>query len=26
VRAVPGTKVAPHDGAIHYDAAADGRA
>jgi multidrug efflux pump subunit AcrA (membrane-fusion protein) len=25
VRAAPGTKVAPQDGAIHYDAAADGR-
>jgi hypothetical protein len=25
VRAVPGTKVAPADGAIHYDAAADGQ-
>jgi RND family efflux transporter MFP subunit len=25
VRAVPGTKVAPQDGAIHYDAAIDGR-
>jgi membrane fusion protein, multidrug efflux system len=25
VRAAPGSKVAPQDGAIHYDAAADGR-
>ena len=25
VRAVPGTKVAPQDGTIHYDAAADGQ-
>jgi membrane fusion protein, multidrug efflux system len=25
VRAVPGTKVAPQDGAIHYDATADGQ-
>ena len=25
VRAVPGSKVAPQDGAIHYDAAIDGR-
>jgi membrane fusion protein, multidrug efflux system len=25
VRAAPGTKVAPQDGVIHYDAAADGR-
>jgi hypothetical protein len=25
VRAIPGTKVAPKDGAIRYDAAADGR-
>ena len=25
VRAVPGAKVAPQDGAIHYDSAADGR-
>jgi multidrug efflux system membrane fusion protein len=25
VRAVPGMKVAPQDGAIHYDAAIDGR-
>ncbi|WP_207234438.1 hypothetical protein [Bradyrhizobium sp. Leo170] len=25
VRAIPGTKVAPQDGAIHYDAAADGQ-
>jgi multidrug efflux system membrane fusion protein len=25
VRAAPGTKVAPQDGAIHYDSAADGR-
>jgi multidrug efflux pump subunit AcrA (membrane-fusion protein) len=23
VRAIPGTKVAPQDGAIHYDPAAD---
>jgi multidrug efflux pump subunit AcrA (membrane-fusion protein) len=25
VRAAPGSKVAPQDGTIHYDAAADGR-
>ena len=25
VRAIPGTKVAPQDGAIRYDAAADGQ-
>jgi len=25
VRAAPGTKVAPQDGTIHYDSAADGR-
>jgi multidrug efflux pump subunit AcrA (membrane-fusion protein) len=25
VRAMPGTKVAPQDGAIHYDATADGQ-
>ena len=25
VRAIPGTKVAPQDGAIHYDATADGQ-
>jgi multidrug efflux system membrane fusion protein len=25
VRAIPNTKVAPQDGAIHYDAAADGK-
>jgi multidrug efflux system membrane fusion protein len=25
VRAIPGTKVSPQDGAIHYDATADAR-
>jgi membrane fusion protein, multidrug efflux system len=25
VRAIPGTKVTPQDGAIHYDATADGQ-